>query len=105
MALVRQRTAAGVPLCPGLSGRHGWGVVQEPEQGEKWGEKATATRLRIVQAMRRNQQISTVALAAELGMAATSGVEKYLKALHEAGCIRRVGPAKGGAWDVLETIL
>lgn len=55
--------------------------------------------------MRRNPQISTVALAAELGMASTSGVEKHLKALREAGCIRRVGAAKGGTWDVVEVIL
>lgn len=70
-------------------------------RGEKWGEKTTATRLALVQAMRRNPQISTVALAAEVGMASTSGVEKHLKALREAGCIRRVGPAKGGTWEVL----
>lgn len=73
--------------------------------GEKWGEKTTATRLALMQAMRRNPQISTVALAAEVGMASTSGVEKHLKALREAGCIRRVGPAKGGTWEVLEDVL
>lgn len=96
-------------FAPDYLAAMGGRVVQKPEQGEKWGEKwgekATATRLRIVQAMRRNPQISTVALAAELGMASTSGVEKHLKALREAGCIRRIGPAKGGTWDVLETIL
>ena len=48
---------------------------------------------------------ATVALAAEVGMASTSGVEKHLKALREAGCIRRVGPAKGGTWEVLEDVL
>ena len=73
--------------------------------GGKWGKKATATRLTLLQAMRRNPQISTVALAAEVGMASTSGVEKHLKALREAGCIRRVGPAKGGTWEVMEDIL
>ena len=73
--------------------------------GEKWGEKATATRLALMQAMRRNPQISTVALAAEVGMTSTSGVEKHLKALREAGCIRRAGPAKGGTWEVMEDIL
>ena len=74
-------------------------------RGEKWGEKAAATRLALVQAMRRNPQISTVALAAVVGMASTSGVEKHLKALREAGCIRRVGPAKGGTWEVMEDVL
>ena len=69
------------------------------------GGKATATRLALVQAMRSNPKISTVALAAVVGMASTSGVEKYLKALREAGCIRRAGPAKGGTWEVIEDIV
>lgn len=73
--------------------------------GEKWGEKATSTRLALMQAMRRNPQISTAALATEVGMASTSGVEKHLKALREAGYIRRVGPAKGGTWEVIKDIL
>jgi ATP-dependent DNA helicase RecG len=55
--------------------------------------------------MRSNPQISTVALAAVVGMASTSGVEKHLKALREAGCIRRAGPAKGGTWEVVENVL
>jgi predicted HTH transcriptional regulator len=38
-------------------------------------------------------------------MASTSGVEKHLKALREAGCIRRVGPTKGGTWEVMEDVL
>ena len=89
-------TFAFAPVKPLLRGEK-W--------GEKWGEKTTATRLALVQAMRRNPQISTVALAAEVGMASTSGVEKHLKALREAGCIRRVGPAKGGTWEVLQDVL
>ena len=89
-------TFAFAPVKPLLRGEK-W--------GEKWGERTTATRLALVQAMRRNPQISTVALAAEVGMASTSGVEKHLKALRDAGCIRRVGPAKGGTWEVLEDVL
>lgn len=51
--------------------------------------------------MQRNPNITTVGLATELGMASTSGIEKHLKAMREAGCIRRVGPAKGGHWEVI----
>jgi ATP-dependent DNA helicase RecG len=68
--------------------------------GEKWGEKATAKRLKILTAMRRNPRISTVALASELGLA-TSALEKHLKTLKEAGCLKRIGPAKGGHWQVV----
>ena len=75
--------------------------VPTPEWGEKWGEKTASTRLRIVQAMRSNPHITTVMLAAELGVASTSSIEKHLNALREAGCISRIGPAKGGHWEVL----
>jgi ATP-dependent DNA helicase RecG len=68
--------------------------------GEKWGEKATAKRLKILTAMRRNPRISTMALASELGLA-TSALEKHLKTLKEAGCLKRIGPAKGGHWQVV----
>ncbi|MFZ5571776.1 MAG: winged helix-turn-helix transcriptional regulator [Thermodesulfobacteriota bacterium] len=51
--------------------------------------------------MQRNPRISTSELAAHLDMG-TTGVEKHLKILRENGCIRRIGPAKGGRWEVLE---
>ena len=54
------------------------------------------------QAMRRNPHVTTAALAAELGMTSTSGIEKHLKAIREAGCMRRTGPAKGGHWEVMQ---
>ncbi len=68
--------------------------------GEKWGEKMVERRLQIARAMLRNPRISTVALAAELGMA-PSGIEKHLKVMREDGAIRRVGPARGGHWEVI----
>ena len=34
-------------------------------------------------------------------MRSTSGIEKHLKAMREAGCIRRVGKAKGGYWEAI----
>ena len=80
-------------------------LVRGEKWGEKWGVKATVTRLALMQAMRRNPQISTAALAVVVNMASTSGVEKHLTVLREAGCIRRVGPAKGGTWEVMENIL
>lgn len=103
-------TVDRVRLFAGLSGAvSGRKPVQSKEWGEKSGEKAAATRLRIAQTMRRNPQamrrnphVTTAALAAELGMTSTSGIEKHLKAIREAGCMRRTGPAKGGHWEVMQ---
>ena len=30
------------------------------------------------------------------------GIDKHLKALREQGIIRRVGPDKGGHWEIIE---
>jgi len=73
-------------------------VVRE-KWGEKWGEKIMARRLRIAQLMINNPRISTKELADALQLS-TSGVENHLKAMRAAGCIRHVGPAKGGRWEV-----
>lgn len=75
-------------------------VVRE-KWGEKWGEKIMARRLRIAQLMIDNPGISTKELARALKLS-TSGVENHLKAMRTAGCIRHVGPAKGGHWEVIE---
>lgn len=97
---VHLKAALGEKLASALAPPPEWGE----RWGEKWGEKAAATRLRIVLAMRSNPHITTVMLAQELGVASTSGVEKHLKVLREEGCIRRIGPAKGGHWEVLEVL-
>ena len=51
-------------------------------------------------AMRRNTRVTIPELAAELGLG-TSAIESHLKAMRVAGCVRRIGPAKGGRWEVV----
>ena len=75
-------------------------VVRE-KWGGKWGGKIMARRLRIAQLMIDNPGISTKELARALKLS-TSGVENHLKAMRTAGCIRHVGPTKGGHWEVIE---
>jgi ATP-dependent DNA helicase RecG len=71
--------------------------------GEKLGErlgKLGETRAAIVEFMRRDAAISTVALADKLGLS-TTAVDKNIQYLKSQGRIRRVGPARGGHWEVL----
>ncbi len=77
-----------------------WGEKWGDKWGEKWGETMAAKRLRIARAMLRNPRVSTPQLAAELGMGIT-GIENHLKVMRESGCIRRVGPPRGGHWEIL----
>ena len=65
--------------------------------GEKFGvsEKVTAE-------MSGNFLVTIPELAKKLGIAERT-VERHIRLLQEQGKIRRVGPAKGGHWEVLES--
>lgn len=77
---------AGKPAAPGL----GVGL------GDGLGE----TRSAILAAMRDAPSVSTTKLAEKFGIS-TTAIDKHLKALRASGRIRRIGPAKGGHWEVL----
>jgi ATP-dependent DNA helicase RecG len=69
------------------------------ELGEKLGERLGETRVAILAAMRRDAKVTTKVLAETLGLS-TTAVDKNLQYLKSHGHIRRVGPAKGGRWEV-----
>ena len=69
------------------------GGVQRDETREK-------TREKIIEALIRNPQITQQQLAESIGISC-KGVEWNLRKLREAGRIRRVGPDKGGHWEVI----
>lgn len=56
---------------------------------------------KIIQLIKGNPQITSRAIAQKLAMA-HSGVAKHLRNLQNSGVIRRVGPQKGGHWEVIE---
>lgn len=63
----------------------------------KGGQK---TREALLALIADNPHITTTQMAAGLGMN-RSALSKHLKRLQEAGIIRRVGPDKGGFWEVM----
>lgn len=68
--------------------------------GEKLGEKLGKTRAAIVEAMRDNPKVSAKVLAQSLGLSITA-VEKNIQTLKTQGLVQRIGPAKGGHWEVV----
>lgn len=56
---------------------------------------------KITKAMKDNPQITVKELTTLVGLS-RRGVEKNIKKLQEQGVIRRVGPDKGGYWEVLD---
>ena len=59
-----------------------------------------SSREQILTLLKAHPWMSTRDLAGEIGISA-KGVEKQLGILKEKGALRRVGPDKGGVWEVL----
>ena len=57
------------------------------------------SRERIVRLLKENRNMTTVTLAEALGIS-TKAVEKHLSKLKSEGVISRIGPDKGGYWEV-----
>jgi predicted HTH transcriptional regulator len=56
---------------------------------------------KIVEFMRENSLITIPELAKKIGVTERS-VERNIQKLQDSGIVRRVGPAKGGHWEVLK---
>ena len=72
--------------------------VEKKRGGEKTSEK---TSEKIVAQIQVNARVTIAELANITGVT-TRSVERNLKKLQDAGVIKRVGPDKGGHWEVLE---
>ncbi len=68
--------------------------------GERLGEKLTKIHLSIIQAMRKNNKISQNELAKTIGISNTA-IQNNTRYLQEKGFIKRMGPARGGHWQIL----
>ena len=71
------------------------------ELGEKLGEKLGETRSRIVNLIIENAQVTIPEMAEKLAVS-TTAIEKQITILKERAVIKRVGPDKGGHWEVLK---
>ena len=64
-------------------------------------EKPQDTTAAILAALRQHPKITTLSIAEALGISQRT-VLRHLDYLKEAGAVRRVGPTKGGKWEVLK---
>ncbi len=69
---------------------------RSPKGSEVGSEKSSEKILRL---MKSNPSISAARIAQEIGITSRA-VEKQINALKKAGVMRRIGPAKGGHWEV-----
>lgn len=57
------------------------------------------TRDKVIEQLRQNPKLSATALAAEIGISA-KGIQRHLANLKAEGILYRIGPDKGGQWQV-----
>ena len=73
------------------------------EGPEGLAERVAESQEKILQLVRRNPQVSRKAMAEEIGVS-TTAIHRNLAKLKEKGLLRRVGPARGGHWEVVSLI-
>ncbi|MEW6327686.1 MAG: ATP-binding protein [Thermodesulfobacteriota bacterium] len=78
----------------------GWEELVERLE-EKLGEKLREGERNILRLIHRNKRVSIREMAREVGIS-TTAIDKNLTKLKNKGILRRVGPDKGGHWEVIE---
>lgn len=79
------------------------GGDESREKTRKGREKPAKSRDKIVALLLEDGKLSAAALAEKIGISAKA-VEKHLANLKADGIIKRIGPAKGGYWEVNNNI-
>jgi ATP-dependent DNA helicase RecG len=64
------------------------------------GKTSGKTSGKILAALKQDQNLTIPELASLIGVTERS-IERNIKKLQEQGRLRRIGPAKGGHWEVL----
>ncbi len=81
------------------------GAVDEKAAGEAVQKTVVKSRVKsrvkILELMMQNPEITIPQIAEETDLS-VKGVEKAIKILKEEGRLKRIGPDKGGHWEVLE---
>ncbi|MDO5395791.1 MAG: Fic family protein [Bacteroidales bacterium] len=70
-------------------------IIRKPDTTAK----PKKTRDKIIDLLRQNPKLSATALAAEIGISA-KGIQRQLANLKAEGILHRIGPDKGGQWQV-----
>lgn len=96
----------GSPKDIGGNGQAGWFPEQFGENvgenaGEKFTNKFTETEDLILDLLRQDRSITTEELSKTIGISKRA-ILKQIDKLKDRNHLRRVGPAKGGHWEVME---
>jgi len=65
------------------------------------GEKLGENEIKIIKLMKENKYVTTKELSEYIKIS-TTAVDNNISKLKKKGVLRRIGPAKGGYWEVIE---
>jgi len=72
---------------------------------EKWtkklGEKLGENEVKIIELMKENKYITAKELSGHIKIS-TTAIDKNISKLKKKGILKRIGPAKGGYWEVIK---
>ena len=69
--------------------------------GRKWGEKLGKTEVKILKLISKDEFVTIEELAKKIDLG-TTAIENNISKLKKKGFLKRVGPAKGGYWKIVE---
>jgi len=69
--------------------------------GDKLGVKLGENEIKIIELMRENKYITTKELSEHIKIS-TTAVDNNISKLKKKGLLRRIGPAKGGHWEIIK---
>ena len=78
-----------------------WRVQPNLSSSVKTVEKTTRTVEKILKILSNTPSITVREMSEILGLS-RRGVEEQIKSLKQKGVIRRIGPDKGGHWEVIK---
>jgi len=76
-------------------------TTNQNELAEKLVERLVESQKKILNLVQQNPHISKKELSLKVGIS-TTAIDKHIKKLKEMGFLRRIGPDKGGHWEVLK---
>jgi len=78
----------------------GEGLGEDGQNGESKVKSKVKSKVEIVRLMTETPAITKQEIAEALGLS-LAGIEKVIRTLKQQGLLRRIGPDKGGHWEVL----
>ena len=69
--------------------------------GERYPEKYPESIQKTLELVEQNSRITIAELAQQTGLS-EPGIKKHIRKLQEQGFLKRIGPDKGGHWEVVK---